>query len=261
MLKMSYREKIVALVLIVFVIILIFVMWPIKNIRANIKTDTEKRDTVKVDYDENNRKINEIPTIENNIKKIYEDSKDLNKDFEVHLDNFQIDEYIQKILNKDNDYRDGDKNTVQVEKSFIQSDAETDTLEYYCVIPDVITYPILESADTNGTLMKDTNPVLFDKVENAVVIKSLENQTIEVHRATIDLKFTKEGIFKFIDQMKKDTGVRIVEFKIDDYRFGNQKPVEGVEFVEDLDMKGYSTGTMTLEFYTMQQIQEPRFED
>lgn len=257
MLKMSYREKVVALVLIVLVIILIFVMAPIKMIRQNIKEDTKTMETVKVDYDENNRKINEIPGIEANINKIYDESKDLNKDFSAHLENVQIDEYIQSILNNDKYKKDG-KFIMKIEGAFDMDDPETSNLEFYFYGPEVLEYPILENADTNGTLLKDTDPSLFEKFENAVYMSKLESQMIEKHSASFTASFTKEGLFQFIDQLKDENkGVRITSLSIDSYRFGNMKTDELQRAIDAADLKGYTTGTFDLEFYTMQQIQKP----
>lgn len=262
MLKMSYREKIVALVLIVLVIVLIFVMWPIKTLREKIKTDTANRDTIKVTYDDYNRQINEIPVIEENIKKIYSESKDLNKDFSVHRENFQIDEYVQNILNKD-EYKDGDKNKMEIKSGFAQVDADAGDFDFYYYEPTVIEYPILENADTNGTLLNDTNPELFKKVENAVLMETLEGQEVEIHDCTFSAKFTKEALYKFIDDLEKDDkGVRVVGLNIGDYRFGNLNPekIAAMESTAFQDMIGYSEGSIVLEFYTMEAIQEPRLD-
>lgn len=261
MLKMSYREKIVALVLIVLVIVLIFVMWPIKTIRENIKKDTQQMESVQDIYDEKNRQINEIPILEKNITKIYDESKDLNKDFSKHLENNQIDEYIQSILNHENDYRDGDKNIFFIDKELDVDYADKDKFDFYYFKPSVIEYPILENANTNGTLLKDTNPVLFAKVENSLLGDTLEAQEIEKHSSEIQVKFTKEGLFKFIDELSKNKGMRVVEVTISNYRFGNLKSTELVNAIdENADNKGYTTGTIKFEFYTMQQIQEPKFD-
>ena len=53
--KLSYREKIGLLVVIVLVVIIVFIAWPIKTIRTNIKNDTAKREAVQQQYDETQR--------------------------------------------------------------------------------------------------------------------------------------------------------------------------------------------------------------
>lgn len=261
MLKMSFREKVVALVLIILVIVLIFVMGPIKMIRNNIETDEKKKEKIQVEYDDIQRKIKSIPTYENNITKVYNESKDLSKPFSLHKENFQIDEYVQGVLNKDNDYIKDGKPIMEVYGTFKQDDFEAEELEFYCYVPEVVSYPILENADVNGNMLEKTNPELHEKVENSVTIASLTPQSVERHQAAFGAKFTKEGLYKFMDQLRKDDpGMRIVELVINDYKFGNVTP-EVLELDPALKKwEGYSVGAIAIEFYTMQQIQEPVFD-
>jgi len=256
MLKMSYREKVVALVLIVLVIVLIAVMGPIKSLRASIKNHEAEQKTITVTYDEKKAIIDEIPDIEQNIKDLYDQSKDLNKDFAVHRENFQIDQYIQQILNKDNDYKAAGKNTFEIIDSFTQENAGDGNVEFYFYKPSVITYPILENADINGTLTKTRYPEQYAKIENALVMSNLSSQKVETHSATFSCKFTKDALFKFIDDMKKnDTGVRITNIEIKDYTFGAMNVRNGQENAQE--NRGYSEGKITFVFYTMESIDEP----
>ncbi len=267
--KLSYREKWVLLVVTVLLIVLIFVLAPIKTIRGNIEKHKDQYNEIKVVYDENNRLINEIPSIEKNITKIYTDSKDLNKEFIVHKENFQIDQYLQEFVNT-SDFKDGDKNKFEVIGEFSQEDADASKLEFYYYSPSILTYPILENADVNGDLLFSTDEALYKKVINAVGMKQLENQEIEKHSATVKVKFTKEALFAFLDGLqKKDTGMRVTKVAIDRYTF-NPENLQNLAIAindssndssEELgDMTGYSKGEITFEFYTMQQIQEPKFD-
>ena len=70
--KLSYREKIGLLVVIVLVVIIVFIAWPIKTIRTNIKNDTATREAVQQQYDETQRLIAQIPSIEANINSAIE---------------------------------------------------------------------------------------------------------------------------------------------------------------------------------------------
>lgn len=251
--KLSYREKIGLLIFIVAVVIIIFIAWPIKTIRANIETHTTERDNIKIKYDETKRLVAQIPTIENNITKLYTEVEGLSEEFTVHRENFEIDKFVQEIINK-SDYIDGDKNKMEVDGDFVESDAEASELEFYYFKPDVVVYPILEAADTNGNLMESTDKELYDRVTNALIIDELEPQNVEIHNAEINMRFTKDALFAFEDELKKlDTGIRITSVTIDDYRFGSLS-----EIPEDV---GYSDGKVTFSFYTMQKIQEPVFKD
>lgn len=255
--KISYREKIVLLVVIIFLVVLIFVMWPIKTIRKNIDSHQKEYDEVKIVYDENKRLIAEIPTIEGNISKIYEASKDINKNFIAHKENFEIDKYLQEFVNNE-EYMEADKNKFEITGVFKQEDTEASPLDFYYYTPTIITYPILENADVNGNLLSTTDNALYKKAINAMVMNQLEPQAIEKHVASVEVKFTKEALFTFLDGLKKkDTGLRVTSVIIDNYTF-NETDLEKISVNPLLArMIGFSSGTIEFEFYTMQEIQKP----
>lgn len=248
--KLSYREKIAFLIFTVLVIIIIFVAWPIKLIRADIVTHEKQQETVQKEYDDNKSKIKEIPFINDSIKKVYDESKEYSKIFIVSKKNFQADQYLQDILNKEGAYQKDGKNLIEVTGQFKIDDAANEELEFYYYTPNVVVYPILEAADINGNLMESQDKVLYDKVQNALSIEALEAQEVEKHVVTVDVRFKKPSLMTFVDQLKElDTGVRITGVTIEDSWFGllSEKPEE----------QGYSNGTITYCFYTMQQVDEP----
>ena len=249
--KLSYREKIGLLVVVVLVVIIIFIAWPIKTIKGNIKTHEAQKEKIQVEYDETQRKIAQIPVIESNINKIYDETKVLSEKFYPHTENIGLAKYIESLLNKEPYVKSG-KNQLEIVSKLEINDADTGEIPFYCYVPNVITYPILEAADTNGNLLETTDKALYDKVMNAVQISNLETQTVEVREVMIPMKFTKEALLALEDELKADdTGVRITGVTIEDYTFGQVSEVP-----ED---KGYSEGEVTFKFYTMQQIQKPDF--
>ena len=248
--KLSYREKIAFLIFTVLVIIIIFVAWPIKLIRADIVKHEKQQKTVQAEYDDNKRKIAEIDAINASIERVYDESKEYSKIFIVPKKNFQADQYLEDILNKEGAYQKDGKNLIEVAGQFTIQDAKNEELKFYYYTPNVVVYPILEAADINGNLMESQDKVLYDKVQNALSIQALEAQEVEKHIVSVDVKFTKPSLMAFVDQLKAlDTGVRITGVTIEDSWFGllSDKPEE----------KGYSKGTITYCFYTMQQVDEP----
>ncbi len=248
--KLSYREKIAFLIFMVLVIIIVFVAWPVKLIRADIKNHEKQQKTVQAEYDDNKMKIDEIKGINASIKRVYDESKEYSKIFIVPKKNFQADQYLEDILNKEGAYQKDDKNLIEVVGQFAVEDAKNDELKFYYYTPNVVVYPILEAADINGNLMESQDKVLYDKLQNALSIQALEGQEVEKHTVTVEVKFTKPSLMAFEDQLKAlDTGVRITGVTIDDPWFGLLSDIP--------EEQGYSTGTITYCFYTMQQVDEP----
>ena len=251
--KLSYREKVGLLIVVVLAVIIVFIAWPIKTIKANIKTHKEEQATIKVEYDETQRKIAEIPVIEGNITKIYEDSMNLSSKFSEHKDNIEFGKYFEELLNKEPyTKKTNGRNSLEIIKKLEISDAGTGEVPFYYYTPDVITYPILQAADTNGNLMETTDKALYDKTQNALHMSTLEAQVVEQRNVSIPMRFTKEALLELENELKeKETGARITSVKIDDYTFN---------YVTDIpEDKGFSEGEVTFVFYTMQQIQKPDF--
>ncbi|MBE6851899.1 MAG: hypothetical protein E7505_00280 [Ruminococcus sp.] len=249
--KLSYREKIGLLVLIVAVIIVVFIAWPIKVVRKNIDIHTKELEIIEKQYDDTKRLIEQIPIIENNIMEVYDASKGLSEKFTVHRDNLDIDKYFETLLNKE-PYKKSPKNALEITGGLSIGDASTGGVPFYRYTPNVITYPILELADTNGNLMETSDKALYDKVVNALNMETLVEQTVEVRTVSVPMKFTKEALLALEDELKKDeTGIRITNVSIGDYTFSYASEVP--------EEKGYSEGDVTFEFYTMQQIQKPEF--
>ncbi|MDO5560939.1 MAG: hypothetical protein Q4F95_15260 [Oscillospiraceae bacterium] len=251
--QLSYREKIILLVFVTLMVIIVFVAWPIKGIKANTKNHKQQQKDIKVVYDENNRLIDQIPDIEKNIMTVYDSSKGYSEKFTVHRKNFEIDKYIQEVLNQP-ELNNGTKNNIEVYGQFIEDEAVAGELGFYYYTPNVVTYPILQAADTNGDMLVKTDKALATKLANALAMCLLEPQQIEKHTATVTMRFTKESLMTFQDKIKElDTGIRISSVAIDDYSFGKNNP--------DPNEVGYSQGTIKFNFYTMQQIQKPVFSD
>ena len=249
--KLSYREKVGLLIVVVLAVVIVFIAWPIKTIKANIKTHKTEQQNIKVEYDDTQRKIAEIPTIESNINSVYENSKELSKQFVEHMDNINFDKYFQTLLNKE-PYKKSGKNALWITGGLSISDPASGDVPFYYYTPDVITYPILEAADTNGDLLKSKDENLYNKAMNAINMKELQSQTVEIRRISVPMKFTKEALLALEDELQKnETGVRISAVNINDYTFNYV-----TEIPED---KGYSEGSVEFTFYTMQEIQKPDF--
>jgi len=249
--KLSYREKVGLLIVVVLAVIIVFIAWPIKTIKANIKGHKEEQATVKVEYDETQRKIAEIPVIEGNINAIYESSKGLSDKFTDHMNNIEVARYFETLLNKE-PYKKSGRNDLEVIGGLNVSDAGTGEIPFYYYKPDVITYPILEAADTNNNLLETTDKALYDKTQKALAMSEFESQTVETRTVTVPMKFKKDALLALEDELaKNETGIIISSVVIDDYTFN---------YVTDIpEDKGYSEGSVTFEFYTMQQIQKPDF--
>lgn len=247
--KLSYRDKIIALVFSVVVIVLIFIFALIRPTINNISSDKSKLATSTAEADEIRAKIDEIPNIESKIQAAYKDGVDMADNFFIisdedieTLDTYKIDQYLQPFF---------DDNGLSIQDSVALNNSEAVTMEYYYYTPNVVTYPILEAADLNGTLADD----IYKKIENSAVFSEKEVQEVQGMSVEYTVNATKEGLLNFLDQIEGiGKSVLVTNVEIDDYTFA--------ELADDIpaDQKT-SVCNITINFYAMQKVSEPNLND
>lgn len=255
--KLNYREKLFLLVFSVIVLVIIFCAWPIRSLRKKIDNNEKARDSVQIEYDNVNRKIDEIPNLEKQIEQLYSESSEYSKIFIESKSNDEVDKYVADVLNDAAEFvcKNLKDNSVEMLGEQKINDAENDELKFSFCTPLVVNYPILQAADINGNLMETENKELYDKCVNSTKIESLNTQEVEVHTQQLTLRCTKTGFLKFIDRIAEiDSGIKITEIKITDPEF-NFRIKEGAKEYD----KGLSTVTINISYYTMQKIAKPEF--
>ncbi len=259
--KLNYREKLFLLIFSVVVLVIIFCAWPIRSLRKKIEQNESKREIVLADWEEKHRLIDEIPNIEKQIEKLYNESSEYSKIFIESKTNDEVDQYVADILNDAAEYVNKNnllENSVEIYGKDEIMEQKDLPLEFSYYSPLVVSYPIMQAADINGNLMETENKDLYEKCLNATKIETLEAQDVEIHEQEIEVVCNKTGFLKFIDKLAEvDSGIKVVNIKVDSPEYNFR---EEIEAQPPFDIQpGYSKISITIRYYTMQKIAKPEF--
>jgi lipopolysaccharide export LptBFGC system permease protein LptF len=233
---MSYRDRMIALIVIVVALVLAGVFAIVKPITTKISTNKASLASVTAEKEEIENTISKIDGLGDTIKSEYNESKAFAENFTDSRETYQADQFIQEYFNN---------NSVEV-LSVTANEATNETIDFYSYTPNVVTYPLLEAADINGTIAEET----AEKLKTSTVLASLESQEVEVYSLDIQFYTKKDDILALIDDLKSlDENILITNLEIDDYTFAEDE--------KDTSLKGYSEGNMTINFYVLQPLDEP----
>lgn len=245
--KLSYRDKVLALVFSVIVIIVLFIFL---GIRPTVNKISENKSTLAsktAEADEMRDKIAQIPDIEAKIMAAYNEGADMADNFFVisesdieTLDTYKIDQFLQPLL---------DENNIKINTDVSLGTAEATTMEYYYYTPNVVTYPILEAADLNGTLADD----IYKRIETSAVFSEKEVQEVQGMSVDYSIIAKKADLLNFLNAIQDiNKSVLLTNIKIDDYTFNEYENVP--------DEEKTSTCTFTISFYAMQKVSKPNLD-
>lgn len=234
--KMSYRDRMIALIVIVVALVLAGVFAIVKPLTTKISTNKASLASVTAEKEEIENTISKIDGLGDTIKSEYNESKAFAENFTDSRETYQADQFIQEYFNN---------NSVEV-LSVTANEATNETIDFYSYTPNVVTYPLLEAADINGTIAEET----AEKLKTSTVLASLESQEVEVYSLDIQFYTKKDDILALIDDLKNlDENILITNLEIEDYTFAEDE--------KDNSLKGYSEGNMTINFYVLQPLDEP----
>ena len=236
--KLGYRERVALLVVLV---ILVFGVGIFAFIKPKIEKYNKNRDALKVlqdDWDNQCLQFDRIPGRQENIKKHYQEGLDISKNFTDEMNSVELDEFLrEKFMNTDKFKED----KVKLISNFSVSDETTTSMNYYYVTPNIVTYPLVEYADLDGSLEEATKKI---RRESDV----LSTQTVEAAGAgesKLTVRINREDIMLLLDAVDEyrkahNDAMLITGVTIADYGFNEDvEEEEGEqEFVTAVDDEG-----------------------
>ncbi|MDE6088595.1 MAG: hypothetical protein K2G25_09440 [Oscillospiraceae bacterium] len=269
--EMSYRDKMILVIMTAIIILAAGFFALIRPKYNKLVADRDDYEATKTEWEGIDAKLQQIPTLEENIKKEASEAEKtaelfvnsvfepVNDTFDNLKANYILDQYVQPMI---------DECELEV-SSFATSGIASQTLDYYYYTPNVLTYSLLENADINGKYEQQVSDLL--KESNTLSQK----ETAEVMTNTLDLtvRGSRENLALFLDKIKEDeNAIRVTSVDIADYTFG--KGQTRMETVESTDEEGNVTTTqrevtdngdgkseltLSLTFYNAMPIDEPDF--
>ncbi|MBR1529994.1 MAG: hypothetical protein IJ642_11950 [Oscillospiraceae bacterium] len=286
--EMSYRDKMILLIISVIIILAVGFFALIRPKYNDLVADRAVRQTTQEEYDGVQEKIAQIEPLKKGITEDYEKSKaiaemfvneafdSVNGTFDNLKANVIMDQYVQPVI---------DESELKV-SGFNLGGISSETIEYYYYTPDVLTYSLLESADVNGNYAEEVT----DLLKQSSTLSERETAEVMTNQISLEVRGKKENLMTFLAKLNGEEGaeveggedglgkdiaenaVRVTSIDINDYTFGEgqtqtiteeQTDAEGNvttvtrEVPAAADGNGESDMTIELTFYNAKPIDQP----
>lgn len=241
--KLSYRDRMILIVVSIVVILAIGFLLFVKPKYESIQTDkTTLADRQEV-WDDKESKFAQIPVVEKRIEEKYAQAKALSDGFCETLSAYKVDQFIQKYINE---------NQITVNGALQITEPTVQPLEYYKCSSSVLDYPMLSAANLNGSDENKSDaatPPPTQAGEQSADTSVMTAENSPVSQITFEFRAKKENIQKFMDSIENIDGtVWINNIVINDYTFGKNSA--------NKNDAGYTTGTMVINYYSIQHMPE-----
>ncbi len=216
--EMSYRDKMILMIVGVIAILAGGFFALIKPTYTSWEANKGIRDQKKTEWQAIEMKLDQIEPLKKTIKDNISDAQDTakifvntafetaNKTYTNEKNAYQLDQYVQDAIVKS-----------ELEVTAMEiGETGSKTVSYYYYTPDVVTYSLLEAADTNGEYQADVAKVML---ESAVLS---QRTTADVMCVDMGISFrgTKDQLMTFLDTMNaEENAILITNVNVSDYTF------------------------------------------
>lgn len=264
--NMSYRDKMVILVISIIVILVAGFFALIRPKYNSLVADTATYESTKAEWDGIKAKIDAIPTLKDDITATYNASKkvaqqfvnesmqEVNDNYRIEKQNYKFDQSVQEMI---------DECELEV-SSFSLTDPGEGAIQYHYVMPRVASYALLQSADINGNFAEKVEKLR----EKAAYTSGLSTVGVLSSSLSLNVTGTKENLMKFLDLIKDSTeAVNVNALEIPDYQFTGgiettTTDAEGNPVVSiDPNAEGTCDLAVTITFYNAKEIDKPELGD
>lgn len=194
--KFGYRDRIVLLIVVIVLIFSIGIFAIIRPTWEKLNTNKEIRKNLESEWTQKLHEFDMIPKRQEIINQKYDEGTKLAAEFTPEMSSVELGKFLQeKFINNDKFRED----KVEVIDSCKISDKSTTSLNYYYYTPSIVTYPLYEYADLDGSLAKAAE----EKMKEANLLGARAAQTIGSSASSIQLKINREDTMALLDAISK----------------------------------------------------------
>lgn len=277
--KFGYRDRIILLVVCVIIIFVIGIFAFIKPKYEDLTKNKQKRETLQNQWEVQLNDFKNINTRQGKIEENFKKATEIADNFTDEMDSVSFDQYLQKtFMNTE----DGDiphivkkedseetERTMKLHTALSVSDQSAGAIAYYYYTPSVITYPLYEYADMDGSLAAATD----EKLKESQVLSQRGSESVGMGTANFTLRIKRDQVMDLFDYVhkyavdKKDTMlIRSVSFSdykfkgtaLDDTAAATKPNTPSTSTGEDEKKEeGYADVNIVYEVYYMQEPKKP----
>lgn len=194
--KLGYRDRVVLIVAIIVVILGIGIFVFIKPKWEALNKNKELLKAAQEEWDAKLIEFDRIEPKQKTINKRYEESLKIAEEFTDEMDSVQLEEFIQnQFMNTEKFTEDG----VTVKQALTVTDEVPATLGYYYYIPNIVTYPLYESADLDGSLALAAATKLLE----SNILSARTAQSVGTGTSTFTVEINREDTMALLDAVKQ----------------------------------------------------------
>jgi hypothetical protein len=193
--KLGYRDRVILIVAIVAVIFIIAIFAFIKPKYEELNNNKTTYQTLSDEWDAKLIEFDRIPSKQNTIKNRYDESLKVADEFTDEMTSIELEEFLKtNFLNTEKFQTD----EVVLKNSMAVSDEQTAPVNYYFYVPNMVTYPLYENADLDGSLAVEA----AERLMESNILSARSAQTIGVGNSTFTLQINKEDTLDLLDAVK-----------------------------------------------------------
>lgn len=190
--KFGYRDRIILMIAIIVIILGLGIFLLIKPKWEKLNNNKVERDNLKTTWDSKLIEFDRIPIRQESIQTRYEEGLDMSKKFAPEMSSIELDKFLQeKFLNNEKFQED----EVALVDQVTISEKATAALNYYYFTPNIVTYPLYENADLDGSLAA----AAAEKLADSKLFASRSTQTVGGSNAVLVLETNREDAMSLID--------------------------------------------------------------
>lgn len=273
--KFGYRDRIILMVVIVLVILGVGIFGFIKPQRDKMKKAEQQLATASADWDMQLREFDRIEPIQKKIDRKYNEGAEFAEKFTDEMTDVELDEFLRnEFVNTEDMIEDEAK----VRNSVSLNADTTSSVSYFYYTPNIVTYPLFEYADLDGSLAES----IAEKMRESELLSKRAPQTVGTGTASLVIQMKKENLMNLLDRVDQyakshNDAMMITSVNVEDFNFNkdlgeeegaanNQpqldeegNPIEAAapkndENADDETRKDYSNVTIN---YKVLYVQEP----
>lgn len=263
---MSYRDKMVILIISIIIIMVAGFFALIKPAYNKFVADTATYEETKTEWEGIKAKLDAIPDLKDTITKTYDGAKkdvavfkntafgDVDKDYDIKKVNYGLDQYLHQAI---------DDNSLKV-SNFALGQAGSQKIDYYVYEPNAVTYALLEKGDLNGNYAMEISKLL----ETSTLIAQRTTADVMANDVKLSVTGKKEDLMNFLDAIKDDqNSINIYSLAIPNYNFseGTERQVTDAEgnvtTVANPNADGESQLEIGMLFYNAKELDKPDLGD
>ncbi len=260
--EMSYRDKVILIVLLIVLIVVAGIMALIKPQYEDYKAAKAEYEVVLKDWEAVEEKINQIDPLRKDITATYEEANKTaavfvnsifdtaNKTFSSEKTALEVDNYLQPII---------DECSLNVKEMGI-APVSADVMTYYYYVPDVVTYSLLEAADINGTYAAQ----IGESLKASTVLAQREAVEVMSEVVSVTVEGEKENLMLFLEKIDAEPNAVLVKsVNIANYAFTDGLEQESIgpdgQPTITIDPNGVGTSEISIDiaFYNAKNMEKP----